>query len=123
MDAKDFKIMIVDDSKLARKKLKDCLAVFDYTNIIEAKDGDEALKKYKEVRPDLVFMDIVMPRMFGTDAVRKIIEINEEAVIIMLSSVGTKKHVQDSLKAGAKDFIFKPFTASHVSEVLERYNN
>jgi len=122
MDTKDFKIMIVDDSKLARKKLKDCLAVFDYTNIIEAQDGDEALMKYKEEKPNLVFMDIVMPRMFGTDAVRGIVEADEDAIIIMLSSVGTKKHVQDSLKAGAKDFIFKPFTASHVSEVLEKYN-
>lgn len=122
MEAKDFKIMIVDDSKLARKKLKDCLAMLNYTNIIEACDGEDAVDIFREERPNLVFMDIVMPKMFGTDAVKGIIEVDEEAVVIMLSSVGTKKHVQDSIKAGAKDFIFKPFTASHVSEVLEKYN-
>lgn len=122
METKDFKILIVDDSILVRKKLRDCLAMFDYTNVIEAQDGDEALTKYKEEKPNLVFMDIVMPKLFGTDAVKAIIDIDENANIIMLSSVGTKKHVQDSLKAGAKDFIFKPFTASRVSEVVEKYN-
>lgn len=122
METKDFKILIVDDSILVRKKLRDCLAMFDYTNVIEAQDGDEALTKYKEEKPNLVFMDIVMPKLFGTDAVKAIIDTDEHANIIMLSSVGTKKHVQDSLKAGAKDFIFKPFTASRVSEVVEKYN-
>lgn len=122
MDSKEFKIMIVDDSKLARKKLKDCLALLNYTNIVEAEDGDEAVSRFKEEKPNLVFMDIVMPKMFGTDAVKGILEADENAIIVMLSSVGTKKHVQDSIKAGARDFIFKPFTASHVSEILERYN-
>lgn len=122
MDSKEFKIMIVDDSKLARKKLKDCLALLNYTNVIEAEDGDEAVSLFKEEKPNLVFMDIVMPKMFGTDAVKGIVDADENAIIVMLSSVGTKKHVHDSIKAGARDFIFKPFTASHVSEILERYN-
>lgn len=122
MDSKDYKIMIVDDSKLARKKLKDCLALLEYTNVIEAADGDEAVSLYKEQEPKLVFMDIVMPKMFGTDAVKGIIDVDANAVIVMISSVGTKKHVQESIKAGARDFIFKPFTASRVSEILKRYN-
>ncbi len=122
MDSKDFKIMIVDDSKLARKKLKDCLALLEYTNVLEAEDGDEAVSLFRKEKPNLVFMDIVMPKMFGTDAVKGIVEADENAIIVMLSSVGTKKHVQDSIKAGARDFIFKPFTASHVSKILERYN-
>lgn len=122
MDSKDFKIMIVDDSKLARKKLKDCLALLEYTNVVEAEDGDEAVSLFRKEKPNLVFMDIVMPKMFGTDAVKGIVEADENAIIVMLSSVGTKKHVQDSIKAGARDFIFKPFTASHVSKILERYN-
>ncbi|MBO5279183.1 MAG: response regulator [Lachnospiraceae bacterium] len=123
MDSKNFKILIADDSLLARKKLKDCLASLDYTNIIEAKDGTEALEQYKSEKPDLVFMDIVMPKQFGTDAVKDILTENSEAVIIMVSSVGTKKYIQDSLKAGAKDFISKPFTSSQVLSVLERYNH
>lgn len=122
MDCKDFKIMIVDDSKLARKKLKDCLGLFEYTNVIEASNGEQAVSLFEKEKPNLVFMDIIMPKMFGTDAVKNIIEADKNAVIVMLSSVGTKKHVQDSLKAGAKDFVCKPFTASSVLEVLERYN-
>ncbi len=122
MDSKDYKIMIVDDSKLARKKLKDCLALLNYTNVIEAADGDEAVSLFKQEKPNLVFMDIVMPKMFGTDAVKNIVDLDEEAIIVMLSSVGTKKHVQESIKVGARDFIFKPFTASRVAEILERYN-
>lgn len=122
MDSKDYKIMIVDDSKLARKKLKDCLALLNYTNVIEAADGDEAVSLFKHEKPNLVFMDIVMPKMFGTDAVKNIVDLDEEAIIVMLSSVGTKKHVQESIKVGARDFIFKPFTASRVAEILERYN-
>ena len=122
MDSKDYKIMIVDDSKLARKKLKDCLALLNYTNVIEAADGDEGVSLFKQEKPNLVFMDIVMPKMFGTDAVKNIVDLDEEAIIVMLSSVGTKKHVQESIKVGARDFIFKPFTASRVAEILERYN-
>ena len=122
MDSKDYKIMIVDDSKLARKKLKDCLALLNYTNVIEAADGDEAVSLFKQEKTNLVFMDIVMPKMFGTDAVKNIVDLDEEAIIVMLSSVGTKKHVQESIKVGARDFIFKPFTASRVAEILERYN-
>ena len=122
MDSKDYKIMIVDDSKLARKKLKDCLALLNYTHVIEAADGDEAVSLFKQEKPNLVFMDIVMPKMFGTDAVKNIVDLDEEAIIVMLSSVGTKKHVQESIKVGARDFIFKPFTASRVAEILERYN-
>ena len=122
MDSKDYKIMIVDDSKLARKKLKDCLALLNYTNVIEAADGDEAVSLFKQEKPNLVFIDIVMQKMFGTDAVKNIVDLDEEAIIVMLSSVGTKKHVQESIKVGARDFIFKPFTASRVAEILERYN-
>ncbi|OLA21564.1 MAG: hypothetical protein BHW17_07870, partial [Dorea sp. 42_8] len=105
-----------------RKKLKDCLALLNYTNVIEAADGDEAVSLFKQEKPNLVFMDIVMPKMFGTDAVKNIVDLDEEAIIVMLSSVGTKKHVQESIKVGARDFIFKPFTASRVAEILERYN-
>lgn len=123
MDSKIYKILIADDSLLARKKLKDCLASLGYTNIIEASDGIEALEQYQSEKPDLVFMDIVMPKQFGTAAVTDILAGNPEAVIVMLSSVGTNKYVQDSLKAGAKDFISKPFTSSQVISVLERYNH
>lgn len=122
MDSKNFKILIADDSLLARKKLKDALSALGYTDVVEAKDGNDALSVYKSEKPDLVFMDIVMPKQYGTDTVKDILTENPEAVIVMVSSVGTKSYIQDSLKAGAKDFIAKPFTSSQLSAILERYN-
>ena len=121
MDSNNFKILIADDSLLARKKLKDALLALGYTDIVEAKDGNEALSVYKSEKPDLVLMDTVMPEKFGTDTVKDIITENPDAVIVMVSSVGTKSYIQDSLKAGAKDFIAKPFTSSQLLTVLERY--
>lgn len=122
MDSKNFKILIADDSLLARKKLKDALSALGYTDIVEAKDGNDALSVYKSEKPDLVFMDIVMPKQYGTDTVKDILDENPDAVIVMVSSVGTKSYIQDSLKAGAKDFIAKPFTSSQLLAILERYN-
>ena len=121
MDCQNVKVLIADDSLLARKKLRDCLVSLGCVNIIEAQDGEEAYDQYIKEQPDLVFMDIVMPKKFGTDAVREIIAEYPDANIIMLSSVGTKKYVEDSLKAGAQDFIPKPFTSSQVSSILERF--
>lgn len=121
MDCKNAKILIADDSLLARKKLRDCLVALGCANIIEAQDGEEAYEQYVKEQPDLVFMDIVMPKQFGTDAVKQIMAENPNATVIMLSSVGTKKYVEDSLKAGAKDFIPKPFTSSQVSSIIERF--
>lgn len=122
MDSKNFKILIADDSLLARKKLKDALSALGYTDIVEAKDGNDALSVYRSEKPNLVFMDIVMPKQYGTDTVKDILDENPDAVIVMVSSVGTKSYIQDSLKAGAKDFIAKPFTSSQLLAILERYN-
>lgn len=122
MDSKNFKILIADDSLLARKKIKDALSVLGYTNVVEAADGNAALAVYRAEQPQLVLMDIVMPKQYGTDTVKDILTENPDAVIVMVSSVGTRNYIQDSLKAGAKDFITKPFTSSQLLTVLERYN-
>lgn len=122
MDSKNFKILIADDSLLARKKIKDALSTLGYTNVVEAKDGNDALSIYKSEKPDLVLMDIVMPKQYGTDTVKDILTVNPDAIIVMVSSVGTKRYIQDSLEAGAKDFIAKPFTSSQLLTILERYN-
>ena len=73
MDCQNVKVLIADDSLLARKKLRDCLVSLGCVNIIEAQDEEEAYDQYIKEQPDLVFMDIVMPKKFGTDAVREII--------------------------------------------------
>lgn len=122
MEAKEFKILIADDSLLARKKLITNLTELGYTNIFEAADGKEAVNKYKEEQPNLVFMDIVMPEQYGIDALKEIMEFNPKAVVIMVSTTGTKKNITDALKVGAADFILKPFTKSQITAVLQKYN-
>jgi len=122
MNPSEFKILIVDDSLLARKKLRNCLAGLDYTNVIEAADGESAIELYRNENPALVFMDIVMPKKYGIDSLKEIKTINKDAVVVMLSSTGTKANVTDAIKAGANDFLTKPFTIKQVYEVLDHFN-
>lgn len=119
MELKNYKIQICDDSILARKQLKDVLLSHGCTNIIEAKDGKNTVELYKTERPDIVFMDIVMPEFDGVEAVRQITEFDPNARIIMLSSVGTQMQIKAAIEAGAKDFIQKPFQESHITDILK----
>ncbi|MCI9052602.1 MAG: response regulator [Lachnospiraceae bacterium] len=122
MEAKEFKILVADDSLLARKKLITNLNELGYNNIFEAADGEEAVNKYKEEQPNLIFMDIVMPKQYGLDALKEIMDINPNVIVIMVSTTGTKKNITDALKVGAADFILKPFTKSQITAVLQKYN-
>ncbi len=118
MNLEKFKIQICDDSILARKQVKDVLMEHGCTSIIESKDGEQTVELYKSEKPDLVFMDIVMPKMDGVEAVRQIIEYNPSAKIIMLSSVGTRGQIKAAIDAGAKDFIQKPFKTERILDIL-----
>ncbi len=118
MDLGKFKIQICDDSILARKQVKDVLISNGCSSIVESKDGMETIEIYKKEKPDLVFMDIVMPKLDGVEAVRQIIEFDPAAKIIMLSSVGTRGQIKDAIEAGAKDFIQKPFKTEHIIDIL-----
>lgn len=122
MKPSDFKILIADDSLLARKKLRNCLTGLDYTNVIEAVDGENAVELYQAENPMLIFMDIVMPKKYGIDALKEIKSINKDAIVIMVSSTGTKINVAEAINAGANDFLSKPFTVKQVYDVLERFN-
>ncbi len=118
MEAKEFKILVADDSLLARKKLITNLNELGYNNIFEAADGEEAVNKYKEEQPNLIFM----PKQYGLDALKEIMDINPNVIVIMVSTTGTKKNITDALKVGAADFILKPFTKSQITAVLQKYN-
>ena len=109
------KVLLVDDAAFVRMSLKKILddASFGF-EYIEAGDGEEAIEKYKIYSPDLVIMDITMPNMDGITAVSKIKEIDDNAVIIMCSSMGYQEKVLDAITAGAKDFIIKPYEADKV---------
>lgn len=119
MTLETIKILICDDSILARKKLKDYLTSLGCTQLFEATDGQVAIDKYKEVSPDIVFLDIVMPVKDGITAVKEIIEADPSAHIVMTSSVGTQQNLKEALKAGARDFIQKPLDNEQIKHVVE----
>ncbi len=119
MTLENIKILICDDSILARKKLKDFLVSIGCAQILDAADGQMAIDIYKEKRPDIVFLDIVMPVKNGITAVKEIMAFDPEAYIIMTSSVGTQENLKEALKAGAKDFIQKPLDNNQIKHVLE----
>lgn len=115
------KILIVDDAAFTRNMLKKIVNKADYTEVIgEASDGNEAVKLYKKLNPDLVTMDLVMPVKGGIETIEEIKKINEDALIICVSALGQEALVLEAAKKGAKDFIQKPFKSDQVTEVLER---
>ena len=115
------KIMIVDDSSLIRAVLKNFVRSED-REIIEATDGKEAIEKYQAEKPDLTFMDILMPNgMDGLSAVREIKKINSQAKVVMVTSVKEDKELQEATELGVKDYINKPFSKEEITKVLNTY--
>ncbi|NLY19223.1 MAG: response regulator [Clostridiaceae bacterium] len=113
-------ILIVDDAAFMRMMIKDILTKNGYTVIGEAENGIKAIEKYKELSPDLVIMDITMPEMDGIQAVKQIKSINADSKIIMCSAMGQQAMVIESIQAGARDFIVKPFQAERVIEAVKK---
>ena len=91
-----------------------------YNVVGEAENGLKAVEKYNEVKPDLVLMDITMPEMDGIQALKKIKAGDPSAVVIMCSAMGQQAMVIESIQAGAKDFIVKPFQADRVLEAVKK---
>lgn len=112
------KILIGDDSILARKKLKDIILQYGTPLFLEAKDGQETVDLYKKESPDLVFLDIVMPEKDGNTAIREIIDFDKNADIIIVSSVGTQSQLRAAIEAGAKDFIQKPVQPEIIHHII-----
>ena len=115
-------ILVGDDSILARKQLKDILVgIQDNLEFVDASNGQEAVDKFKEVHPDIVFLDIVMPVKDGIAATAEIIADDSKAKIIIVSSVGTQTQLKAAIEAGAKDFIQKPIRAEQVIAIFNTY--
>lgn len=114
------KILIVDDAAFMRMMLKDILSKNGYEVVAEASNGQEAIQKYEEFKPDLVTMDITMPEMDGIAAVKEIKKKNPQAKIIMCSAMGQQAMVVDAIQAGARDFIVKPFKPDRVIEAVKK---
>ena len=114
------KVLIVDDAAFMRLVLKNMLEKNGYEVVGEASNGQEAIERYKVLSPDLVTMDITMPIMEGIEAVKRIREMDSNAKIIMCSAMGQQVMVVQSLQAGAKDFIVKPFQEERVLQSVGR---
>lgn len=115
------KILIGDDSILARKQLKDIISSFGAVSFIEAANGQEAIDLYKSEKPDIVFLDIVMPVKDGIAAVNEIIQADSDAHIIIVSSVGTQSQLKMAIEAGADDFIQKPLDKTQLQRLLSKH--
>lgn len=119
MNKEDLKILICDDSILARKSLKEILNNLNYYDIVEVADGQTVIDTYKVLNPDIVFLDIVMPVKDGITAVKEIREFDKDACIIMVSSVGTQTHLKEAIKSGARDFLQKPVDIEQLKQIIE----
>lgn len=116
----NFKVLVCDDSILVRKQISDILISMDCTDIHYALDGKEAIDKYKELVPDIVFMDIIMPEITGVEALNEITNYNPEAKVVIASSAITQRYLKSAIEAGAFDFIHKPIFAEDVKKVINK---
>lgn len=117
------KILLVDDSAYMRGILKKILRASGFDVFVEAADGEEALATYARERPDVVLMDIVMPKMSGLDALRAIRRRDPDARVVMVSAIGQDVIVNEAVKAGARGYIVKPFDANNVREAVQAAAN
>lgn len=115
-----YKVLVVDDAGFMRMMIKDILSKNGYQVVGEAENGQKAVKKYQELQPDIVTMDITMPELDGIGAVKEIKKIDPNARILMCSAMGQKDMVIDAIQAGAKDFIVKPFKPERVLEAVTK---
>lgn len=115
------KVLVVDDSAFMRNFVKKALIGEGHTIIGEASDGLEAFEAYKKLKPDLVMMDITMPKTSGLSSLKLIINHDKNAKVIMCSAMGQKSLVLEALQLGAKEFIVKPFNPYRMNEAI--YNS
>jgi two-component system chemotaxis response regulator CheY len=113
-------VLIADDIPFVRKILKEILQEGLFEVVGEASDGNEAVKLYAQLKPDIVTMDIVMPKLGGIEATRKICDMDSDARIVVVSAMNQETMVMDAISAGARDYILKPFSAQDVLNTLNR---
>lgn len=113
--------MIVDDVEFVRKTLREIFnQASGYQVVGEAADGLEAITRYTELRPDLVTMDMVMPEMSGIEATRRLVKMDRNAKVVIVSAMGQENLVMEAINAGARDYVMKPFSADTILKTVER---
>lgn len=113
-------VLICDDAVFLRNMVREILQRAGFEVVGEAGTGSEAVERYKELRPDFVTMDIVMPDRGGLEAVREICRFDPDARILMCSAMGQQALVDEAMDAGARDFVVKPFQPSRMLEAVQR---
>ena len=114
------RVLIADDASFMRQMIREIIDSEGFDVIGEATDGVEVVERFKELHPDVVMMDIVMPKRSGIDAVKATMEIAPKAVVVMCSALGQETLVMEAIQAGAKDFIVKPFKPEVVLSTLRK---
>ena len=111
-------VLVVDDSKTSRKILSDVLTRMGLEVIGEAVNGEDGFLKYKELRPDIVTMDITMPVMNGLESLLLIKHEDENAKVVMITAAGQKNNLMQAVKAGAEEFLTKPLEEDEIRRVI-----
>jgi len=114
------RVLVVDDALFMRKMLTDIFSKAGWEVVGEAENGEQAVAMYQQHRPDLVTMDIVMPVLGGIEALKKILQLEPQARVVVCSALGQKHLILEAITAGARDFIVKPFQSEQVLEVATR---
>lgn len=112
--------IIADDSMLMRRMIGDSLRACGWEVVGEATNGQEAIDKYRESRPDVVTMDIVMPGTDGLQALEQILKFDPDAKIVVVSALNQTKLISDAIRKGAHDFLVKPFLPEQIQETVDR---
>jgi two-component system, chemotaxis family, chemotaxis protein CheY len=110
--------LIVDDSVVLRQMIKDILAPDGWQIVGEAANGHDAIELYKQLKPDAVTLDIVMPDMDGMDALKTIIALDPAAKIVIVSELNQTRVISEAIRSGAQDYIAKPFSPEHLLQSL-----
>ncbi len=119
INGEPYKVIIVDDSATMRMIISQILKSEMYDVCGEASDGDEALELYKEKSPDIITLDVHMPRLSGMDTLKELLKYDPNVKVVMLTSEGQKETVMDAIKMGAKNYIVKPPDRKNVLDKLE----
>lgn len=114
------RVMIVDDALFMRNMLKDICVRAGFEVVAEGDNGESALELFREHRPDLVTMDIVMPKRSGIEALQDIVAEDPRARVVMVSALGQESLIVEAVEAGARDFIVKPFKEEKVLDIIRR---
>lgn len=117
------KVLVVDDSRTSRRILTGILKEEGHEIIGEAVNGEDGFLKYKELKPDIVTMDITMPKMDGIESLQLIKKEDENAKVIMVTAAGQKEKMTQAVKYGASEFIAKPFEEDDIKKAVEKVLN